>query len=150
MYASHINSCQLWPLGTSAGHRSPAFICCSSAVCTWYTLHILDFFSFIPRARFAETPCDLLDQHVTVIQLSMTLFLLLCCVLSPVCSVYGIEVRHMWGMTELSPLGSIGVPTGVQLAEGMSKKDMLDRKVEFASVCSLSAEDCLACSSKWE
>jgi hypothetical protein len=41
----------------------------------------------------------------------------------------GIEVRHMWGMTELSPVGSIGLPTGQQLAEGMSTDDMLDRKV---------------------
>ncbi|WIA41363.1 hypothetical protein OEZ86_004955 [Tetradesmus obliquus] len=40
----------------------------------------------------------------------------------------GIEVRHMWGMTELSPVGSIGLPTGPQLAEGMSDDDLLDRK----------------------
>lgn len=51
------------------------------------------------------------------------------CLLLLLCSEYGIEVRHMWGMTELSPLGSLGVPTGVQLAEGMSKEDMIDRKV---------------------
>jgi hypothetical protein len=35
----------------------------------------------------------------------------------------------MWGMTELSPVGSIGLPTGQQLAEGMSGDDLLDRKV---------------------
>lgn len=39
----------------------------------------------------------------------------------------------MWGMTELSPVGSIGLPTGQQLAEGMSTDDLMALKVSRAT-----------------
>jgi hypothetical protein len=44
------------------------------------------------------------------------------------CSL-GVEVRHMWGMTEISPLGSLGVPTSTQIGDGLSKDELLDIKV---------------------
>eukprot|EP00775_Hariotina_reticulata_P012260 gene12260-12398_t len=39
-----------------------------------------------------------------------------------------IEVRHMWGMTELSPLGSVGVPTRRQTAEGLNLQELVNLK----------------------
>lgn len=41
----------------------------------------------------------------------------------------GVEVRHMWGMTEISPLGSVGVPTSQQIGDGLTTDEMLDIKV---------------------
>jgi hypothetical protein len=41
----------------------------------------------------------------------------------------GVEVRHMWGMTELSPLGSLGVPTSLQMGDGLSQQELIDIKV---------------------
>jgi hypothetical protein len=35
----------------------------------------------------------------------------------------------MWGMTEISPLGSLGVPTSTQIGDGLSKDELLDMKV---------------------
>lgn len=45
------------------------------------------------------------------------------------CCSLGVEVRHMWGMTEISPLGSLGVPTSTQIGDGLSKEELLDIKV---------------------
>ncbi|KAF8064630.1 alkK [Scenedesmus sp. PABB004] len=42
---------------------------------------------------------------------------------------HGVAVSHMWGMTELSPLGSLGAPTGPQAAAGMTREESVDRKV---------------------
>jgi hypothetical protein len=47
------------------------------------------------------------------------------------CSM-GVQVRHMWGMTELSPLGSLNVPKGCQLDTGLSQEEALDCKVRGA------------------
>lgn len=41
----------------------------------------------------------------------------------------GIEVRHMWGMTEISPLGSLGLPTGSEHRAGLSQREAVVRKV---------------------
>eukprot|EP00879_Flechtneria_rotunda_P013367 GHRR01013957.1.p1 GENE.GHRR01013957.1~~GHRR01013957.1.p1 ORF type:complete len:477 (+),score=139.27 GHRR01013957.1:1442-2872(+) len=41
----------------------------------------------------------------------------------------GVEVRHMWGMTEISPLGSIGVASGSQVAAGLSQNQLIGIKV---------------------
>lgn len=35
----------------------------------------------------------------------------------------------MWGMTEISPLGSVGVPTSQQIGDGLTTDEMLDIKV---------------------
>jgi hypothetical protein len=35
----------------------------------------------------------------------------------------------MWGMTELSPLGSLGVPTTLQIGDGLTADELLDIKV---------------------
>lgn len=78
------------------------------------------------RARQTQHPLTPVGS-IGLPRCHMTADILLCFCMS--CSEYGIEVRHMWGMTELSPLGSIGLPTGAQLAEGMSKEDLINRKV---------------------
>lgn len=44
------------------------------------------------------------------------------------CSM-GVTVRHMWGMTELGPLGSVNVPKGSQLEAGLTQEEALDYKV---------------------
>jgi len=40
----------------------------------------------------------------------------------------GIQVRHMWGMTELSPLGSLGLPKYSQTVGGLSQAELRDLK----------------------
>jgi hypothetical protein len=45
------------------------------------------------------------------------------------CCRLGVEVRHMWGMTEISPLGSLGVPSSLQIGDGLSREELLDIKV---------------------
>lgn len=43
---------------------------------------------------------------------------------------YGVDVRHMWGMTEISPVGSLGTPSGAHLADGpLSREEIIDLKV---------------------
>lgn len=43
----------------------------------------------------------------------------------------------MWGMTELSPLGSLGIPTNLQLGSppNLTKDELLDIKVLMESCC---------------
>ncbi|KIZ05685.1 fatty-acyl-CoA synthase [Monoraphidium neglectum] len=41
----------------------------------------------------------------------------------------GVEVRHMWGMTELSPLGSLGLPKYSQVEGGLSEAELRDLKL---------------------
>ncbi|MBV9287327.1 MAG: long-chain-fatty-acid--CoA ligase [Hyphomicrobiales bacterium] len=40
---------------------------------------------------------------------------------------YGVEVRHAWGMTEMSPLGSVG---SIKPREAMTREDVFKRKVK--------------------
>lgn len=40
----------------------------------------------------------------------------------------GVQVRHMWGMTELSPLGSLGMPKHCQVDGGLSEGELRDLK----------------------
>lgn len=50
------------------------------------------------------------------------------------CCSLGVEVRHMWGMTEISPLGSLGVPSSLQIGDGLSRDELLDIKVCFVTL----------------
>lgn len=47
----------------------------------------------------------------------------------------GITVAHMWGMTELSPLGSLGTPTAQQLGDGATQQQRIDIKARPAACC---------------
>lgn len=40
----------------------------------------------------------------------------------------GIDVRHLWGMTELSPLGTLGTLTLPQIGDGLSKQEVITIK----------------------
>lgn len=47
----------------------------------------------------------------------------------------GIQVRHMWGMTELSPLGSLGLPKHCQAEGGLSQAELRDLKTAQVCMC---------------
>jgi hypothetical protein len=46
---------------------------------------------------------------------------------------HGVDVRHLWGMTELSPLGSLGTLTSGQMGDGLTHADTITLKVRFES-----------------
>ncbi|WIA13606.1 hypothetical protein OEZ85_007172 [Tetradesmus obliquus] len=41
---------------------------------------------------------------------------------------HGVDVRHLWGMTELSPLGSLGTLTSGQIGDGLTHDDVISLK----------------------
>lgn len=65
-----------------------------------------------------------------------------CCliVLYAIYCSHGVDVRHLWGMTELSPLGTLGTLTPGLIGDGITRDEMLTAKVRrfqiYISHCS--------------
>lgn len=47
----------------------------------------------------------------------------------PAACSHGVDVRHLWGMTELSPLGTLGTLTAGQIGDGITQAEVLTAKV---------------------
>lgn len=42
---------------------------------------------------------------------------------------HGVDVRHLWGMTEVSPLGTFGTLTAGQIGDGLTREEAITLKV---------------------
>jgi hypothetical protein len=65
-------------------------------------------------------------QQCNRLQIYIIGLMIVCCCMA--CR-HGVDVRHLWGMTELSPLGSLGTLTSGQMGDGLTHDETIALKV---------------------
>jgi hypothetical protein len=67
-------------------------------------------------------------QQCKGLQICIFALMIVCCC---VACRHGVDVRHLWGMTELSPLGSLGTLTSGQMGDGLTHDETIALKVRL-------------------